>query len=109
MDLDLEEPVEMLFIDGLHTYCHLTYQLMKFSPKVLKYIAMHDTSIPWGYVDDTDYQGDYSEYPPSFNRTKKGLSPAVDDFLANNPGWELQEKRFNNHGFTVLRRKRSRN
>ena len=31
----------------MHTYCHLSYELDTFSPKVRKYIAMHDTSEPW--------------------------------------------------------------
>ena len=97
--------VDMLFIDSLHTYCHLTYELEKFSPKVGKYIAMHDTSAPWGNVEDTEYQGDYSEYPAHYDRTKKGLWPAVENFLKNHPEWELKERRFNNHGLTVLKRK----
>lgn len=105
INFELEEPVEMLFIDGVHTYCHLTHQLQKLSPKVSKYIAMHDTSPPWGYKDDTDYNGDFSEFPPSIDRTKRGLSQAVEDFLAMNPGWILSERRMNNHGLTVIKRK----
>ncbi|NGX47842.1 MAG: hypothetical protein K1000chlam3_01227 [Chlamydiae bacterium] len=73
-DMNVEiPPVEMLFIDSLHTYCHLTYELEKFSPQVSKYIAMHDTSKPWGDIDDTAYGGDYSEYPSSIDRSKSGL------------------------------------
>jgi hypothetical protein len=104
MKLDIE-PVDMLFIDSLHTYAHLTYELEKFSPKVNMYIALHDTSEPWGDRDDTEYHGDYSEYPKEIDRTKKGLWPAVMDFLHSHPEWQLQERRLNNHGFTVLRRK----
>lgn len=95
---------DLLFIDSLHTYCHLTYELEHFAPMVNKYIAMHDTSAPWGYVDDDQYQGDYSEYDPKYNRIKRGLWPAVEDFLARHPEWSLYERHFNNHGFTVLKR-----
>lgn len=102
---ELAESVDMLFIDGIHTYCHLTNQLQKLSPKVYKYIVMHDTSPPWGYANDTEYRGNYSEFPPHIDRTKKGLSQAVDDFLAKNPGWIIAERRMNNHGLTVLTRK----
>ena len=103
MDIDIP-PAEMLFIDSLHTYCHLTYELEKFSPKISKVIAMHDTSEPWGDADDSDYRGDYSEYPLYIDRSKKGLWSAVEDFLERHPEWILQERLFNNHGFTILRR-----
>ena len=106
-DLDIEiEPADMIFIDSLHTYCHLTYELEKFSPMAKKYIAMHDTSEPWGIDDDHDYRGDYSEYPPEIDRSKRGLWPAVTDFLAKHPEWSLLERRLNCHGFTVLKRVR---
>ncbi len=105
-DMDIEiEPTDLLFIDSLHTYCHLTYELEKFASKVNKYIALHDTSAPWGECDDNQYHGDRSEYPPSTDRTKRGLWPAVLDFLTRHPEWSLNERHFNNHGFTVLKRR----
>lgn len=96
--------VDLLFIDSLHTYCHLTAELEKFSPHVKKYIAMHDTSPPWDFVDDNVYYGDYSEYPAHIDRNKRGLWPAVEDFLRNHPEWCLHARYYNNHGFTILRR-----
>lgn len=103
MNIDIET-VDMLFIDSLHTYCHLTYELEKFSSKVRKYIAMHDTSEPWGNQDADDYFGDYSEYSVHYDRNKRGLWPAVEDFLQRHPEWYLYERRLNNYGFTILRR-----
>lgn len=103
MTMDIH-PVDMIFIDSVHTYCHLTFELEKFSSKVCKYIAMHDTSAPWGLTDDAYYQGDYSEYDPSFDRTKHGLWPAVVDFLKRHPEWSLYQNKRNNYGFTVLKR-----
>lgn len=103
MEIELEE-ADMLFIDSLHTYCHLTYELEKFSPKIRKYIALHDTSAPWGNVDDYNYHGDYSEYPAHIDRSKRGLWPAVEDFLARHPEWSLHARYLNNHGFTILKR-----
>jgi hypothetical protein len=104
MTIDIE-PTDLLFIDSLHTYAHLTYELEKFSPKALRYIALHDTDPPWGYSDDNEYHGDFSEYPHSINRTKRGLWPAVTDFLENHPEWKLHKRYNNNHGFTILSRK----
>lgn len=95
--------VDMLFIDSMHTYAHMTYELEKFSPKVTKYICMHDTSDPWGTMDQP-YDGDYSEYPSFIDRTKRGLWPAVEDFLERHPEWTLVERRTNCHGFTILKR-----
>lgn len=105
-DMEINLPIiDMLFIDSLHTYAHLTYELEKFSPQVQKFIALHDTSSPWGEQDDTEYHGDRSEYPSFINKNKRGLWPAVEDFLKNHPEWELYQKSFNDHGFTILKRK----
>lgn len=104
MDIDIK-PTDMLFIDSLHTYCHLTYELEKFSSKVNKYIAMHDTDEPWGFIDDfQQYHGDKSEYPANIDRNKQGLWQAVLDFLERHPEWTLHQRKFTSHGFTVLKR-----
>lgn len=103
MDIDID-PVDLLFIDTLHTYCHLTYELEKFSPQIHKYIVMHDTSAPWGDTDDYGYHGNYSEYPAHIDRNKRGLWPAVVDFLERHPEWTLHDRRLNNHGLTILKR-----
>lgn len=97
-------PVDMIFIDSLHTYCHLTYELERFAHLAGKYLTFHDTSAPWGDRDDSEYHGNRSEYPGWYDKNKRGLWPAVCDFLENHPEWTLQERRLNNHGFTVLRR-----
>lgn len=104
IDINKFENVDMLFIDSLHTYCHLTYELEKFCNKVNKYISMHDTSAPWGTEDDNQYHGDFSEYPDHYDKNKRGLWAAVEDFLQRHPEWTLYERRFNNHGFTILKR-----
>lgn len=97
-------PVDMIFIDSLHTYCHLTYELDRFSHLARKFLAFHDSSAPWGEIDDSEYRGDRSEYPVWYDRTKRGVWPAIVDFLSNHPEWAIKERRFNNHGFTVLER-----
>lgn len=103
MDIDIPE-TDCLFIDSLHTYCHLTYELEKFSPSVRKYIAMHDTSPPWESVDDSEYNGNFSEYPAFIDRNKRGLWLAVEDFLQRHPEWKLVARHTNCHGLTILER-----
>ena len=96
--------VDMIFIDSLHTYCHLTYELERFAHLARKYLSFHDSSAPWGDTDDSEYRGNRTEYPSWMDKTKRGIWPAICDFLQNHPEWTLKERRFNNHGFTVLRR-----
>lgn len=104
-DMDIKIPsVDMLFIDSLHTYCHLTYELETFAASVNKYILMHDTSAPWGNRNDHLYKGNYSEYPEHYDRSKKGLWPAVEDFLETHPEWKLLKRYENCHGLTILER-----
>ncbi|MBS0628656.1 MAG: hypothetical protein JSS30_00350 [Verrucomicrobia bacterium] len=103
MKIDIQ-PSDLLFIDSLHTYAHLTFELEKFSSKVSKYIALHDTSAPWGEKDDDEYHGNFSEYPLFIDRNKRGLWLAVGDFLDRHPEWVLHKRYLNCHGFTILKR-----
>ncbi|MCH9613327.1 MAG: hypothetical protein SP1CHLAM54_03260 [Chlamydiia bacterium] len=96
---------DLLFIDTLHTYSHLMYELEKFSPQTKKYIICHDTSADFENTDWIGYTGDRSEYPKHISREKRGLWPAVLDFLATHPEWELLERHQNNNGLTVLKRR----
>lgn len=98
----LPPSIDMLFIDALHTYCHVMYELTTFAPLVSKYIALHDTSEPWG-AEDEPYSGDYSEYPDSFDKSKRGVFTAVQDFLAANPTeWMLKFRKVDSNGYTLL-------
>lgn len=104
-DIDIEiSDVDLLFIDTLHTYVHLTHELEKFSPQTNKYIILHDTSETFEYQNCASYRGNYSEYPAHIDRNKRGLWPAVQDFLARHPEWVLCERHPNNNGLTVLKR-----
>ncbi len=105
-DLNIDiDSTDMLFIDTHHTYKQLTAELDKHSPNVRKYIAMHDTSGPWGNNDEPDEYHINQSYPPHIDSMKHGLWPAVEDFLLRHPEWSLKERYFNNNGFTVLERK----
>ena len=109
LQIDRLEPTDLLFLDSLSTYYHLSYELETFSSQVRKYIVVHNTDTPFGHQNDPAYQGSYSEYFSKGLSTKKdqikqGLWPAVMDFLANHREWEMQEHRTNCGGLTILKR-----
>jgi hypothetical protein len=86
------EPADMLFIDSYHVYDHLTKELNKHSPKIRKFITMHDTS-----TFGTRGERWTKENPVV------GLWPAVEDFLAKGV-WRVLERRTNCCGLTTLER-----
>ena len=45
MQLDLDGPVDLLFIDTFHVYGQLKRELARFEGQVRRYIAMHDTEV----------------------------------------------------------------
>lgn len=87
--IELEE-TDLLFIDTWHAYDQLKNELAMHSGKVRKYIIMHDTQT-FG-TQDEDGVG------------KKGLLPAIMEFLISNRDWQLLEHYKNNNGLTVLGR-----
>ena len=83
------DEIDLLFIDSMHTYEHLSKELAMHAGRVRKYILMHDTTT-FGNVDQTG--------------TGRGLWPAVEEFLASHTEWFVLERRTNCHGLTVLQR-----
>lgn len=76
------EATDLLFIDTLHEYAQLRAELAIHGNNSKKYIILHDTE-----------------------SCSKELSPAIEEFLINNPCWIKQEVHTNNNGLTVLARK----
>ena len=105
-DLFLEIPeVDLLFIDTLHTYKQLSFELEKFHDKARKFIVMHDTSEPWGDQDEPVYFENNVFYPNWIDTNKRGLWIAVVDFLERHPEWKIKSRKLNCHGLTILERK----
>lgn len=98
---DLEQ-VDLLFIDTLHTYSQLKKELELHNFKVNRYIVLHDT-VTYGFIDDLLTQ----EFPNRFevHPTKKGLVPAVMEFLQDHREWCHLRTYPNNNGLTVLARR----
>jgi len=80
---NLEKPIDLLFVDSMHTHDQLKAELNLFSPKTRKFIAIHDT-----------------------NHAKYGnaLNAAIDDFLKDSI-WE-EFHFYHNFGMTVLWKKK---
>ena len=109
---DLEcliEPTELLFIDTWHIYGHLKRELARWNEHVSKYIILHDTTVD-EWLGETirlgwnaERQSKQSGIP--VEEIKKGLWPAVDEFLRDHPEWTLERRYTNNNGLTILARK----
>ena len=104
------EPTDLLFIDTWHVYGHLKRELAKHHGATRRWIILHDTtvdgeegeSIRMGY--DIADQVEESGYPEE--EIRKGIWPAVEEFLAEHPTeWVLEERWANCNGLTVLARK----
>ena len=69
---------------------------------------MHDTTVDAIYGEnargfhDDDYDSRISGIP--VDEIRKGLWPAIREFLIDNPSWILYERLDNNNGLTVLKR-----
>jgi hypothetical protein len=102
------EPTELLFIDTWHIYGHLKRELARWHSTVSKYIILHDTTVDEWYGEtirmgwNAEQQSATSGIP--VGEIRKGLWPAVEEFLAAHPEWTLEARYTNNNGLTVLRR-----
>jgi predicted O-methyltransferase YrrM len=89
--LDIEvEPMDLLFIDTLHTYEQLAQELALHGNKARRYIAFHDT-YTFGLSGED-------------GRDRRGLLTAIIEFQIKNPHWRFRIHKTNNNGFTVLER-----
>lgn len=97
------EETDLLFIDTLHSYSQLKKELTLHADKVKKYIVLHDTTT-FGFLDEPasfqtpEITGNYKI------EERKGLQPAIIEFLNDNPEWFLFKEYTNNNGLTILKR-----
>jgi hypothetical protein len=102
------EQTELLFIDTWHVYGHLKRELQRWHSSVSKYIILHDTTVD-GEVGESvrmshDIEKEILESGFTEEEIRKGLWPAVEEFLIDHPEWRLKERFTNNNGLTVLER-----
>ena len=79
-----------LLFNTWHKYPQLKQELALHGNKASKFIIMHDTFI-------------YAHWHPNFNGNK-GLVDAINEWLAENPQWQIKQVFENNNGLTILER-----
>lgn len=92
LNFKLEHPVDLLFIDTLHTYPQLAAELEKHHQDVNKFIILHDIVT---FADQNEF---------NIKSPKQGLLNATLDFLASHSEWKEIETFKNNNGLMILGR-----
>ena len=106
--LVLPRPVDLLFVDTWHVFAHLRSELNQHQGRVRRYIILHDTEVDHDngesvrFNRDTVAEARLSGYPE--HEIRRGLWPAVEEFLQDHPEWQLQRHWANNNGLSVLKR-----
>jgi hypothetical protein len=94
------EETDLLFIDTWHVYEQLKREFDLHAERARKYIVLHDTTTFGDFGEGHTY--DCAARPA---RRRKGLWPAIEEFLMQNRQWVLWEKFAHNNGLTVLARR----
>lgn len=103
-------PIEtdLLFIDSWHVYAQLKRELAHWHASVKKYILIHDTTVDEWYGEsvrgsaDSERQSRETGFP--VEEIRKGLWPAITEFLRDHAEWEITARYTNNNGLTILSR-----
>lgn len=93
------ETTDLLFLDTWHIYNQLKQELRLHSGFVKKYIAIHDTTT-FGYQRSGEEYDCFVKSGPE----PHGLIPAIWEFLADNPEWQVRNVYIHNNGLTILQR-----
>lgn len=107
---DIEiEPIDtdVLFLDTWHVYGHLKRELNHWHEHVRKYIILHDTEVDAEHGESIRCGHNIPELSMRFkipeHEIRRGMKPAIDEFLEENPNWQLLLHFKNNNGLTILR------
>lgn len=99
LEIEIEE-TDLLFIDTWHSYKQLKAELDLHASKVKKYIILHDTVL----FGDKDELNSYNKFGWYNELDKKGLTPAINEFLEEHKEWNTHKVYTNNNGLTILKR-----
>lgn len=105
---EVRESIDLTFIDTWHIYAQLIRELEKFAPVTKKYIIIHDTTVDeWqGETIRNGWNAEEQAARTGFpvEDIRRGLWPAITDFLSAHPEWSVTERHTNCNGLTVLKR-----
>lgn len=102
------ETTDLLFIDTWHVYGQLKRELARWHPYVRAYILLHDTTVDEWQGEtirnrwDAEKQSRETGIP--VDEIRRGLWPAVEEFLTAHTEWALHERFTHNNGLTILKR-----
>lgn len=96
------EETDFLFIDTLHQYTQLKQELAIHASKARKFIGFHDTTTYGFEPEPADWQTD--NIMENYVHNDKGIWPAIEEFLNEDPNWVLDMKLNNCNGLTILKR-----
>lgn len=98
---NLKVQTDFLFIDTLHTYAQLSQELEKHGNSAKKYLGFHDV-VSFAYTDEEIYN--HADNKVKIKTEKKGLLPAIFEFLQANTHWKIDYFSMNNNGLLILKR-----
>ena len=88
LELELNDTVDLTFIDTWHTYGQLKRELNKFGKITNKYIIMHDTTIDGEFSESVrnkhDINAKMEKYNFNYEDVTIGLWKAIEEFLLEN-------------------------
>lgn len=109
LKIEIEE-TDLLFIDTLHTYTQLKQELALHASKVREYIVFHDV-VTYGYKPEPSqfntHKGVVKQHEKilaNYVDGDKGIMPAIEEFLDENPEWRVKEMFTNNNGLLIIQR-----
>lgn len=101
-------PANILSINSWSVYGNIRRLIAKYSHYVKKYIIIYGTTLDaqWGESlrKNHNIQFESSQSGHSEETIKKGIWPAIEDFLKENRNWELYARIMEGSGITVLNR-----
>lgn len=98
---------DLLFVDSLHTYAQVKAELNSVKGRVWKYLIFHD-ALTFGSIGADGESGRQSwtyEVGQSVPQEHLGIMPAILEFMAEEPVWDVLEVNPYSHGLLVLKRR----
>lgn len=103
------EHMDLLFLDTWHVYGHLRQEFATFAHRTRRYIILHDTTIDATIGESVrngwDIEQQANVWGYTYEEVRKGIWPAIAEFLNAHEDWCLEQRFTNNNGLTILARR----